>query len=123
MIGWLAVTFLLGAGFIGMEVYEFAKLIHEGAGPDRSAFLSAYFALVEIQRGLAGNLCRCGAYAGILRAAQQARGPPRRPVGRRLIVSVRRRRLSLPGRRRAATRSDGRRRSLAPRRRMIIFSE
>jgi xanthine dehydrogenase YagT iron-sulfur-binding subunit len=26
----------------------------------------------EIQRGLAGNLCRCGAYAGILRAAQEA---------------------------------------------------
>ena len=43
---WLAVTFLFGAGFIGMEVYEFAKLIHEGAGPDKSAFLSAYFGLV-----------------------------------------------------------------------------
>lgn len=43
---WLALTFLFGAGFIGMEVYEFAKLIHEGAGPNRSAFLSAYFGLV-----------------------------------------------------------------------------
>jgi cytochrome o ubiquinol oxidase subunit 3 len=44
--GWLVVTFLFGAGFIGMEVFEFAKLVHEGAGPDRSAFLSAYFGLV-----------------------------------------------------------------------------
>lgn len=43
---WLAATFLLGAGFIGMEVHEFAHLIHEGAGPGRSAFLSAYFTLV-----------------------------------------------------------------------------
>ena len=44
--GWLVVTGLLGAGFIGMEIYEFAHLIHIGAGPDRSAFLSAFFALV-----------------------------------------------------------------------------
>jgi cytochrome o ubiquinol oxidase subunit 3 len=46
VIAWLAVTFLLGAGFIGMEVQEFAHLIAEGAGPSRSAFLSAYFTLV-----------------------------------------------------------------------------
>ncbi len=43
---WLAVTFLLGAGFIGMELYEFHHLIAEGAGPQRSAFLSAFFTLV-----------------------------------------------------------------------------
>ena len=43
---WLVITFALGAGFIGMEVYEFAKLVHEGAGPSVSAFLSSYFALV-----------------------------------------------------------------------------
>ncbi len=46
VIGWLAVTFVLGAAFIGMEIEEFAHLIHEGAGPSRSAFLSAYFTLV-----------------------------------------------------------------------------
>ena len=34
------------AGFIAMEVLEFAHLIAEGAGPSRSAFLSAYFTLV-----------------------------------------------------------------------------
>jgi cytochrome o ubiquinol oxidase subunit 3 len=43
---WLFATFLLGAAFIGMEVYEFAALIHEGAGPNVSAFLSSYFTLV-----------------------------------------------------------------------------
>ena len=44
--GAMAVTFLLGAAFIGMELYEFAHLIGEGNGPERSAFLSAFFALV-----------------------------------------------------------------------------
>jgi len=43
---WLAVTLLLGLVFVGMEVHEFIALIHEGAGPDTSAFLSAYFTLV-----------------------------------------------------------------------------
>ncbi|WP_114238497.1 cytochrome o ubiquinol oxidase subunit III [Dyella sp. C9] len=56
VLAWLAVTFVFGAGFIGMEVYEFAKLIHEGAGPDRSAFLSSYFTLV----GTHGLHVTCG---------------------------------------------------------------
>jgi cytochrome o ubiquinol oxidase subunit 3 len=43
---WLAVTGVLGAGFIGLELKEFVHLIHEGAGPQRSAFLSSFFALV-----------------------------------------------------------------------------
>ena len=44
---WLALTGLLGAGFIGIELYEFAHMLHEGAGPQRSAFLSAFYALVS----------------------------------------------------------------------------
>lgn len=44
--GWLIVTGLLGAGFIYLELSEFAHLIHEGAGPQRSAFLSSFFTLV-----------------------------------------------------------------------------
>ena len=56
VIRWLAITFALGAGFIGMEVYEFAKLIHEGAGPGVSAFLSSYFTLV----GTHGLHVTCG---------------------------------------------------------------
>ncbi len=43
---WLAITGAFGAAFIAIELYEFAHLIHEGAGPQRSAFLSAFFALV-----------------------------------------------------------------------------
>lgn len=46
MLIWLAVTGLLGLGFISLELYEFAHLIHEGAGPQRSAFLTSFFALV-----------------------------------------------------------------------------
>ena len=46
VLAWLAVTGLLGAAFIGLELYEFAHLIHEGAGPQRSAFLSSFFTLV-----------------------------------------------------------------------------
>jgi cytochrome o ubiquinol oxidase subunit III len=44
--GWLALTGLLGAAFVGVELFEFAHLIAEGAGPGRSAFLSAFFTLV-----------------------------------------------------------------------------
>jgi len=43
---WLLVTFLLGASFVGIELYEFSHLIAEGAGPQRSAFLSSFFTLV-----------------------------------------------------------------------------
>lgn len=43
---WLIITALLGAAFVGVEIYEFAELIAEGATPQRSGFLSAFFALV-----------------------------------------------------------------------------
>ncbi len=46
VISWLALTWLFGAGFIWMEIYEFHHLIVNGMGPDRSGFLSAFFALV-----------------------------------------------------------------------------
>ncbi|AWH89265.1 cytochrome o ubiquinol oxidase subunit III [Limnobaculum parvum] len=46
VIGWLAITFLFGLGFIGMEINEFHLLIGEGYGPSRSAFLSGFFTLV-----------------------------------------------------------------------------
>ena len=44
--GWLVATFVLGAAFVGMEIHEFAELMHRGAGPQASAYLSAYFTLV-----------------------------------------------------------------------------
>ena len=43
---WLGITGVLGAGFIALELTEFAHLIADGAGPQRSAFLSAFFTLV-----------------------------------------------------------------------------
>lgn len=46
VLGWLGVTFVLGAGFIFLELREFTGLIAQGAGPDRSGFLSAFFTLV-----------------------------------------------------------------------------
>jgi len=43
---WLAITGVLGAAFLGCTLYEFSHLIHEGAVPQRSAFLSSFFVLV-----------------------------------------------------------------------------
>lgn len=43
---WLAITGLFGACFIGVELYEFAHLIEQGAVPQRSGFLTSFFALV-----------------------------------------------------------------------------
>jgi len=43
---WLAVTGILGLAFLCVEIYEFQHLIHMGAGPQRSGFLTAFFALV-----------------------------------------------------------------------------
>ena len=43
---WLAITGLLGLCFLGVELYEFHHLIHQGATPQRSAFLSSFFTLV-----------------------------------------------------------------------------
>ena len=45
-LGWLALTGLLGCGFLGLELKEFTQLIADGAGPQRSAFLSSFFTLV-----------------------------------------------------------------------------
>ena len=46
VLSWLAVTFVLGISFLGMEFVEFRHLLAEGAGPGRSAFLSSFFGLV-----------------------------------------------------------------------------
>ncbi len=43
---WLGITGLFGLAFLGIELYEFYHMIHEGATPQRSAFLSAFFTLV-----------------------------------------------------------------------------
>lgn len=46
MQAWLVVTGLFGLAFLAIELYEFAHMIHEGATPMRSAFLSSFFTLV-----------------------------------------------------------------------------
>ncbi|MGS0755113.1 cytochrome o ubiquinol oxidase subunit III [Roseateles sp. GG27B] len=46
VLGWLVITLLFGLAFLGLELFEFIHLIHEGAGPQRSAFLSSFFTLV-----------------------------------------------------------------------------
>ncbi|MBD2871617.1 cytochrome o ubiquinol oxidase subunit III [Paenibacillus arenilitoris] len=46
LILWLAITALLGAAFIYLEVTEFIHLVHEGATIGTSAYWSAFFTLV-----------------------------------------------------------------------------
>jgi cytochrome o ubiquinol oxidase subunit 3 len=46
--GAMAATFILGAAFLALEIREFAGLVARGAGPTRSAFLSAFFTLVGL---------------------------------------------------------------------------
>ena len=58
---WLAITGLFGLAFLSIELYEFAHLIHEGATPQRSGFLSAFFALVGthgLHVGVVAGACR-----------------------------------------------------------------
>jgi len=43
---WMLATAALGAVFLGLEIHEFLDLVAKGAGPQRSAFLSAFFTLV-----------------------------------------------------------------------------
>jgi cytochrome o ubiquinol oxidase subunit 3 len=79
--GWLAVTGALGLVFLFIELYEFASMIGEGAGPQRSAFLSSFFTLV----GCHGLHVTCGLlWMGTMMAQIWAKGfQPH--IGRRLL--------------------------------------
>ncbi|MGH7240576.1 MAG: cytochrome c oxidase subunit 3, partial [Candidatus Saccharimonadales bacterium] len=46
VILWFLVTFVLGISFLTIELREFSSLIASGNGPQRNAFLSAFFTLV-----------------------------------------------------------------------------
>jgi cytochrome o ubiquinol oxidase subunit 3 len=48
---WLLITGLLGFVFLLIELREFGSMIMAGAGPQRSAFLSAFFTLVGCHGG------------------------------------------------------------------------
>ncbi|SAK52323.1 cytochrome o ubiquinol oxidase subunit III [Caballeronia fortuita] len=71
VLAWLFVTFLLGAGFLCLEMREFSHLIAEGAGPQRSAFWSAFFTLV----GTHGLHVSIGMIWLVVLAVQIARNP------------------------------------------------
>lgn len=43
---WFGITFLLGLGFLGLELMEFAEFIHEGHTFTTNAFFSSFFTLV-----------------------------------------------------------------------------
>ena len=82
LVTWIAAaaTLALGAAFMVLELSEFAHMIAAGAGPGRSAFLSAFFALV----GLHGLHVACGMLWLLVMLAQVATlgFPPK--VARRL---------------------------------------
>ena len=43
---WIGITGIFGLCFVGIELFEFSRMIGEGLGPWHSAFLSAFFTLV-----------------------------------------------------------------------------
>ena len=74
-------TFVLGAAFLFIEVSEFARMVQKGAGPSRSAFLSAFFTLV----GTHGVHVAGGLIALVFLAAQVIAKGLRAAVLRRLL--------------------------------------
>jgi cytochrome o ubiquinol oxidase subunit 3 len=76
-----AITFVLGAAFLNLEIREFAAMIANGATPQRSAFLSAFFTLV----GCHGLHVTAGLlWLGVMMAQVAVKGF-RPSVGRRLL--------------------------------------
>jgi len=79
---WLLITGALGLVFLAIELYEFAHMIGEGAGPQRSAFLSSFFTLV----GCHGAHVTAGLmWIGTMMAQIWAKGFERAHVMRRLL--------------------------------------
>ena len=76
-----AVTFVLGAAFVALEIREFSDMIMRGAGPQRSAFLSAFFTLV----GCHGLHVTAGLVWLVVMMAQVAVKGFRATVERRLL--------------------------------------
>jgi cytochrome o ubiquinol oxidase subunit III len=74
-------TFVLGAAFLFVEISEFAGMVAKGAGPSRSAFLSAFFTLV----GMHGAHVTAGLLWLVYMIAQVAAKGLRPHVLRRLL--------------------------------------
>ena len=77
----MAATFLLGAGFIGLEIHEFTGLALQGAGPQRSAFLTSFFTLV----GCHGLHVSCGLLWLLTMMAQVVAKGFRQDIMRRIL--------------------------------------
>jgi cytochrome o ubiquinol oxidase subunit 3 len=82
LLAWLAITAVLGASFVGLELSEFRRLILEGNGPQRSAFLSAFFALVATH----GLHVSCGLLWMIVLIGQIARKGLTRTMSSRVMT-------------------------------------
>lgn len=48
LLGWLGLTLALGLTFLAYELRDFVKMVGEGAGPSRSGWLSAFWALIPL---------------------------------------------------------------------------
>jgi cytochrome o ubiquinol oxidase subunit III len=82
---WLLLTGLLGLVFLFIEFSEFAGMIAEGAGPQRSAFLSSFFTLV----GCHGLHVTCGLlWLGTMMAQIWAKGFQQHIIRRLLCFSI-----------------------------------
>lgn len=46
MMIWMIITLLLGAGFVGFEIYEFAHYVHKGATLQAGSYWSSFFILL-----------------------------------------------------------------------------
>src|SRR5260221_2388607 len=75
------VTFVLGAAFLALEIRDFADMIARDAAPQRSAFLSSFFALV----GCHGLHVAAGLVWLLVMMAQLAIKGIRATVERRLL--------------------------------------
>ena len=84
-IGWLLATMVLGAGFLALELRDFHEMILAGATPQRSAWLSSYFALV----GLHGLHITAGLiWGGVMIGLLTRRAPEGRTKQRMLMFSL-----------------------------------
>ena len=84
----MAATFVLGAGFLFLEIHEFAGMVAIGAGPTRSAFLSSFFTLVGCH-GLhvtLGLLWLLTMMAQVFAKGYRARHPAPHPVLRPVLA-------------------------------------
>jgi cytochrome o ubiquinol oxidase subunit 3 len=82
---WLVLTGVLGLVFLFIELYEFSSMIAEGAGPQRSAFLSAFFTLV----GCHGLHVTCGLlWLGTMMAQIWSKGFQQHIIRRLLCFSI-----------------------------------